>query len=194
MLRARRYYSATGLIHLYKAKILSYAEYRTAAVFHACDSHLHGLDRVQTRFLEEIGVDPLTAFTVFNLAPLQARRNIAMLGLIHRAVLGQGPVHFQSFFKLDGTALRRSGRFQRHPLQIREYRDGTQLEIVKRSCLGLASVYNLLPSECVGHSDVKGFQRSLHDHLRDCAQRGLEQWELLHCPRLPIHNHPLRRF
>ena len=37
------------------------------------------VDRVQDSFLEEIGIDAVTAFSDFNLAPLPVRRDIAML-------------------------------------------------------------------------------------------------------------------
>ena len=75
-------------IQLYKSKVVSYCEYRTAAIYNACASLLQHVDRVQDSFLQEIDIDDVTAFSVFNLAPLQLRRDIAMLGLIHRTVLG----------------------------------------------------------------------------------------------------------
>ena len=43
----------------------------------------------------DIGIDELTAFMDFNLAPLNLRRDIAMLWLIRRTVIGQGPQHFR---------------------------------------------------------------------------------------------------
>ena len=95
ILRVQRYHSVTGIINLYKAKVLSYAEYRTAAVYHACVSLLDKIDNVQRSFLNDIGINELTAFMDFNLAPLNLRRDIAMLGLIHRTVFGQGTQHFR---------------------------------------------------------------------------------------------------
>ena len=53
------------------------------------------VEKVQRSFLNDIGVDELTAFMDFNLAPLNLRRDIAMLGLIRRTVIGQGPQHFR---------------------------------------------------------------------------------------------------
>ena len=77
------------MINLSEAKVLSYAECTTAAVYHANVSALETVDRVQRRFLVDIGVDETSALLEFNLAPLGLRRDIAMLGLIHRTVLGQ---------------------------------------------------------------------------------------------------------
>ena len=44
-------------------------------------------------------VDSLGTLLAFNLAPLRARRDIAMLGLIHRAATGKGPEQLKRFFQ-----------------------------------------------------------------------------------------------
>ena len=62
ILRAQPHHSVTGIINLYKAKVLSYAEYRTAAVYHACVSLLDAVDNVQCSVLNDIGIYELTAF------------------------------------------------------------------------------------------------------------------------------------
>ena len=118
ILRTSRYFGTRELIGLYKAKILSFVECRTAAIYHTCDSHLEHLDRLQRWFLREIGVSELEALHVFHLAPLTSRRDIAMLGLVHRTVLRQGPQHFQ---QLSAWYLRR-----RHPI-AREQQRGSIL-------------------------------------------------------------------
>ena len=58
---------------------------------------LEAFDQIQRSFLKDIGVDELSAFISFNLTPLSLRRDIAMLGLIHRAVFELAPQHFQRF-------------------------------------------------------------------------------------------------
>ena len=159
MLRAQRFYSTVGMIQLYKSKVLSYAEYRTSAIFHGCPSTLKRIDNVQDRFLEELGVEEFIAFTVFNLAPLRLRRGIAMLGVIHRAILGQSLQQFMKFFYREPKHDATRPRFERHDQQIHDDRDGQQLEIVTWSALGLASVYNMLPPEIVEKRSVKNFKR-----------------------------------
>ena len=79
ILRVQRYHSVTGIINMYKAKVLSCAECRTAAVYHACVSLFDKIDNVQRSFLNDIGISELTAFMDFNLAPRNMRRDIAML-------------------------------------------------------------------------------------------------------------------
>ena len=56
------------------------------------------LDRVQKRFLREVGLTEEEALCDYHLAPLKCRRDIAVLGLIHRTVLGLGPAHFRNWF------------------------------------------------------------------------------------------------
>ena len=40
ILRTARYFNDAELIHLYKSKLLSFLEYRTAAIYHACNTTL----------------------------------------------------------------------------------------------------------------------------------------------------------
>ena len=54
---------------------------------------------MQERLLADLGITDVEAMFVFNLAPLRIRRQIAMLGVIHRSVLGLGPAQLQVFFK-----------------------------------------------------------------------------------------------
>ena len=82
------------MVDLYKSQGLSYAEYRTSAVYHASNSLPEQIDKVQDRLLRAGGLSRENALFEFNLAPLNARRDMAMLGLIHRCVLGVGPEHF----------------------------------------------------------------------------------------------------
>ena len=51
ILRARRYHSDDELVRLYKAHVLSYTEYRTAAIYHAEVKALKKIDEVQSRLL-----------------------------------------------------------------------------------------------------------------------------------------------
>ena len=90
-MRARKYFSLIDLILQYKSQILSYLEYRTAAISHAADTHLCVVDSVQKRFLDNVNLVPQTALLNFNLAPLSCRRDIANLGVIYRAVIRRGP-------------------------------------------------------------------------------------------------------
>ena len=97
LLRVRRYHSTADMISLYKSRLLSFIEYRTPGLYHACDTHLHKVDRIQDSFRRAVGLSREDCLLQFNLAPLRSRRDIAMLGVIHRSVLGIGPPHLDRF-------------------------------------------------------------------------------------------------
>ena len=79
------------LLGLCKAHVLSFVGYRTPAVYHAASSTLAPLNAVLASFLKQVGISEMDALISFHLAPLASRRDMAMLGAIHRAVLGEGP-------------------------------------------------------------------------------------------------------
>eukprot|EP00969_Alexandrium_andersonii_P059879 2637446-Alexandrium_andersonii.AAC.1 len=59
------------------------------------------IDTVQDRFLRSLGITSTEALFCFRLAPLSTRRDMAILGMVHRTVLGKGPPEFAHFFQLD---------------------------------------------------------------------------------------------
>ena len=92
-----------------------------------------------------------------------------MLGLIHRTVLGHGPEHCKQLFYREDVVNRTTTRFKRHRFSVHELIDGRQLDVVKRSALGLVRLYNMLLAKIVEAKTVKGFQGLLHDLAKDCA-------------------------
>ena len=151
LLRTRRFYNDSDLIVLYKAHLLSYLEYRTPAIYHATRVVLRRLDAVQRNFLHDIGVDGVTALLHFHLAPLSTRRDVAMLGMIHRTVLGKGPPQFGKFFRRDPN----------HTLKLVDPRQTSRSPLLKRSALGLVAVYNMLPHNVLSAKTVSAFQKGL---------------------------------
>ena len=184
LLRTRRFYNDAEMIVFYKAHLLSYLEYRTAAIYHATRAILGRLDAVQTRFLRDVGVDEVTALVTFHLAPLSARRDIAMLGVIHRTILGKGPDQFKQFFQRE-TA---------HTVRLVDPRRISRAPLIKRSALGLVAVYNMLPHNVVCMQSVSAFQKGLQDILGKYAATSHPQWSDVFSPRLPLASHPLKDF
>ena len=74
----------------------------------------------------------------FNLAPLNTRRDIAQLGLIHRAVLRKGPPHLHPLFI-------RVRPLSGHSHQIYDGSVGRRQLYIRRSMFGLIAFYNRLP-------------------------------------------------
>ena len=70
ILRSGRFFTDAEFVNLYKSQTLSYLEYRTPAIYHACDSTLASLDMFQDKFLGELGISPEDALVHFNVAPL----------------------------------------------------------------------------------------------------------------------------
>ena len=69
---------------------LIFIKYRITGITYTSTSVLLSLDRIQSSFWRQIGISPIEALFHFNLAPLETRRDIAMLAVIHRSILGQG--------------------------------------------------------------------------------------------------------
>ena len=98
LLRTRRYFTTPDLVRLYKAQILSFVESSTPALYHASATTLFRIDRIQDRFLRELGLTELQALKDFRLAPLSSRRDMGMLGLLHKVTLGKAPPQLSTLF------------------------------------------------------------------------------------------------
>ena len=142
LLRTSRFFTTAEIVHLYKARILSFIEYRTAAVYHGTSTSLVRIDEVQNRLINSAGISKVDAIMHFKLAPLNARRGMAMLELIHRSVIGSGPEHFRKFFKRIETPRNPGGRenMRRHKMQLETFRKGNFLELLAHSVLGLIDI------------------------------------------------------
>ena len=88
LLRSRRSFHTTDLVIQYKQQVLSFIEYRTPAIYHATRTVLGRLDKQRFPF-RELGIIREASLLDFNLAPLSTRRDIALLGLLHRAAIGR---------------------------------------------------------------------------------------------------------
>ena len=180
LLRAHGYYTDAYMVGLYKAPLLSYLEYRTPAIYHWKQDVLDKLDHVQTRFLRDIGIDERTALLTFNLAPLSARRDMAMLGVIQGAVLEKGPKHFAEHFLVE------TGR------KLHDPRLDYPSRLISRSALGLAAPYNLLPAGITAAKSVSSFQSRLQAEMKMRAEARIPVWPKTFSPRTPLDtNHPL---
>ena len=206
VLRCRKHFDVEGTMFLYKGRVLPYIENLTPAIYHAADSVLQRVDSIQTRFVDKLGINELEALFVFGLAPLRVRRDIAMLGLIHRTVVGGGTPHFEEFFYLSG-AVPPTGNWDRHRYQLREYEEdescnllsyafghgrGEAQNFIARSVFGLVRIYNLLPSSIVeGAGTVSEFQSMLQGLVKQRAAAGFSDWQVILSPRGGRQQHPL---
>ena len=184
LLRARKYFTEEQMVQQYKTHILPYLEFATPAVYHATATALDRMNKLQTNFLKELGLTPLKALQKYKLAPLSTRRDIALLGVLHRIVLGEGPPQFARWFypaQLPAhsyeTRLQEAKR--KHGKQLHDYLDENQTALLRRSPLGLPRVYNELEPKTVACKTVRGFQKALQAQVLKEAEGGNEEWE--HC-------------
>ena len=139
---------------------------------------------MQDRFLDALGISRETALIELKLAPLQAGRDIALLGLIHRVVLGLAPPQFSDFVRLaDRVVFPRSHRAPdlRHAMQLHDPTCGVESRMLQRSFPRLIYTYNLLPQTVVDKATVSTFQGAIQVAVSRAARVGIEKWEeLLH--------------
>jgi len=173
LLRSRRSFSVEDLVLQYKQQVLSYIEYRSAAIYHATNTVLNRIDKLQDKFLLELGITREAAIIDFSLAPLSTRRDIALLGLLHRSALGEGPPQFRELFK------RRPGSLK----LIDPLASERPSLLMRRSIWGLVAVYNKLGSALCCNA-VKDFQQLLQMRTKSIVAKGLlTDWSSLYSPR-----------
>ena len=112
----------------------------------------------------------------FRLAPLRTRRDIAILGAVHRAMLGKGPKQLHTFFKpapvLQPCRITRSTH-ARQDLHCINLLPVEAPDYARRSALGMARIYNMLPVEVLTKKSVSMFQAALQEmftwHASACS-------------------------
>ena len=161
--------------------MLGFVKYRTPALYHASASVLAPLDRLQEWFLRDLGLNAEEVLEHYKLAPLNTRRDIAMLGVVFRAVLRRGPQQLWDFFSARGTSLGPTTRSSdRHEYQLETYCTGDHLEVLRRSLFGSVDVFNDLPPAAVEQpTSVRGFQAQLQALVLFSAKAGYPNWRTL---------------
>jgi len=175
ILRSRLYYSVEDLIGQFKGHIWGLIEYYTPCIYHAGISLLAKVDRLQERFLKELDLEEKDAFLPFNMAPLCTRRDIAILGLLHKCNLGLAHPGLQALFYRDPNPRQRDNRIF-PPLHDRRLWDEhcfTRMpSLYHKSIFAQIRVYNLLSQVVVSHDNVKDFQSALTSIVRRKCSEG----------------------
>ena len=154
-------------------------ECHNGGIFHAASYILSKIDDVHYNFLEKIGVSAEEAFLNYNFAPPTLRRDIGILGLLHKRVLGLGHPIFQQLFPfivdVGGDHLCAG-----HDKQLHSHLSEAnfQLSMFCRSIFGMTYVYNLLSQDIVNCEKVSVFQTSLTKNARKLCESGDPNWAL----------------
>ena len=159
----------------YKIHILGILESVTAGIYHAGVSVLAPLDRLQTTFVHNFNIDVTEAFMRYNLAPLALRRDIAMLGFLHKCNMPDAPAHMKRLLPgRTGKRLWNILSFNRrvfHP------------DLAKKSKFNSTTVYNALPHYTRSLESVQEFQHELIEMTRRKIRHGHDDWEKFLLPR-----------
>ena len=138
----------------------------------------------------------MSALIFVGLALLNARRDIAMLGIIHRTTRGLWPKHFQRCFVPADKSRNPNGRLavHSHQRQLKTYREGHFLDVAAHSLLGAVDVYNILADYVVAAESVKVFQNRLQQILKIGAGHKIHGWATMLSSRHHMFMHPLLNF
>ena len=90
ILRTRQHYDAKDLIGQFKTHIWGIMEQNNGAIFHASRYLLEKLNSCQRNFLKKLDMNEEAAFLDFNFAPPSLRRDIGILGMLHKRILELG--------------------------------------------------------------------------------------------------------
>ena len=147
---------------------------------------MEALERLQRWFLRELHCNEEYAFVHFNFAPPVLRRDIGLLGLLHKRVLGLAHPAYDRLFPFHHEY------WNGHSKQIYSHTAECTFQWVmfNRSIFGLASIYNKLPQWLVDTDTIKDFQRTLTRIAKDRCQGGDDAWKL----SFNAHYHYTHRF
>jgi len=177
ILRTKPYYSVGELINQFKTHVWGLMEIHNAGIFHASDYLLQKLDSAQHDFLIDLGVEEADAFLQHNFAPPSLRRNIGVLGLLQKRVLGLSHPVFQDLlpYHVDVFGSLRPGEHDKqlygHILNV-QY----QQALHGRSIFSMVYVYNRLPQDVVDSKCVTSFQTCLTCMARKACEDGDPKW------------------
>ena len=131
------------------------------------------LDRVQTSFLEEIHSNDETGFLYYNFAPPVLRRDIGILGFLHKRVLGIGPPALAQFLPFSPLGS------HWHNKQLDSHLDSctTLHALHERSIFGMIHVYNRLHQSLIDILTVSEFKTELTSMARARCRRGDPEWK-----------------
>ena len=184
ILRTRGYYDVPELINQFKTHIWSHMEMHSGGIFHAASSLLDKIDGTQRRFLRELGISQAQAFLDFNFAPPSLRRNIGLLGLLHKRVLGKCHPSFELLLPWYSERFP-EGRGHGHNKQL--YGHWCEITchdaLYARSIFSVCDVYNNLPQHVVDASEVDVFQSYLTHIARNRCEQGDDAWASSFCRR-----------
>ncbi len=160
----------------FKTRVWGIIEFRNGAIFHASTSHLERLDNMQANFLHELDITEPQAFLDHNFAPLTLRRDIGMLGFLHKRVIGLAHPSIEALSPRynDIFSIPRRGHNKQLYNNFREIH--FQHGLYSRSIFSQVDVYNNLPQHAIDCTSVAAFQGFLTHIARTKCQANDAKW------------------
>ena len=103
MLRMKGTYNLPDMVGQFKTHVWGFLEYHCGSIAHASNTSLAKLDRLHTSYCSALILDERIAFLDYNFPPPVLRRDIAMLGFLHKRVLEQCHPSLISFLPFETT-------------------------------------------------------------------------------------------
>ena len=174
LLRLRHLYPLGTMLNQYKAHVWGIAIYSNGVLILAPPCQLRRLDKLQRWYLKELGISDQDAFVQYNFAPPTLRRNIGLLGFLHKRVLGEcHPALCQAlpFGPSDIAA-----RYHTKHLDTFSGLVVRHARIYERSLYAYIRVYNRLPQTLADSPSVKSFQSRLTHLAKQRAASAHGDW------------------
>ena len=105
LLRTRGMYNHTQMLDQYKTHVWNLIEYHNGVLQHACASQLQRIDSMQRGYVQELHLTEASAFIHYNFAPPSLRRDIGLLGFLHKRILGLCHEAIVAFFPMKPHVL-----------------------------------------------------------------------------------------
>ena len=179
LLKTESIYSVSDMLVQYKTHIWSILEYQNGTIMHAAPCLLAKLDDMQKSFVNKLLLTEPMAFLDFNLAPPGMRRDIGILGFLHKRVLGQCHVAIRQLLPFIAP------QAAWHDKQLESHIESciARPQLFCRSLFGMVAVYNRLPEEVVESTSVKQFQQKLTSIAKAKCDNGCPSWQRIwHTP------------
>ena len=188
ILRTRAYYDTSELILQFKTHVWSLIEMNIGGYFHAAASLLEKIDDVHDRFIHELGLSSAEAFLKYNLPPPKLRRNVGILGLLHKRVLGKCHPSFEVLLPWSSSrfsvsrGLGHSKQLYGHNIEVSHHQ-----AIFNRSIFAMVDIYNNLPQYVVDSPTISTFQSLLTRIARRRCESGDVSWASSFCRTFEHH-------
>ena len=128
---------------------------------------------MQKHFVHELGIAEEEAFLQYNLAPICLRRDVGVLGFLHKRVLGECHPGIARLFPMCGEIRPRHNK----QIESRLYECVSRPVLFNRSIFGMVHIYNRLPQFFVDLENVSKFQHELTNVAREACATGVATWK-----------------